>query len=95
MANGILAGNLILVSSSIKLGPELDYVQCSYCSAMTHLYTVDYTKAVSELAATARFPRHHVMKYRTSLATPLATAVADSALNCPIACYASFMQFSL
>ena len=26
--------------------------------------------------ATARFPRHHALRYRKSLATPLATAVA-------------------
>ncbi len=35
---------------------------------------------MSTLAATAtalaRFPRHHVLKYSTSLATPLATVVA-------------------
>ena len=35
---------------------------------------------MSELAATAtamaRFPRHRALRYRTSLATPLATAVA-------------------
>ena len=38
------------------------------------------TQALSELGATAtataRFPRQHVLRYRTSLATPLATAVA-------------------
>ena len=33
-------------------------------------------KSASELAATARFPRRHAVKYRTSLATPLVTAVA-------------------
>ena len=47
---------------------------------------------MSELAATAlataRFPRHHALRYRAPLATPLATAVAvaiaassDSALE--------------
>ena len=38
------------------------------------------TMAVSELAATftamARFPCHHALEYRRSLATPLAIAVA-------------------
>ena len=31
---------------------------------------------MSKLAAAARLPHHHVSRYRTSLATPLAKAVA-------------------
>ena len=34
------------------------------------------SESAATAQATARFPRHHALRYRTSLATPLATAVA-------------------
>ena len=45
---------------------------------------MEWVKAVSELPATAlataRFPRH-ALKYKTFLATPLATAIAEDNIS--------------
>ena len=40
-----------------------------------YLIFVLWVEFVSELPATVRCPRHHALRYRRSLATPLATAV--------------------
>ena len=39
------------------------------------MFIVSQTHSKS-VKATTRFPRHHALRYRMSLATPLATAVA-------------------
>ena len=62
--------------------------------------------AQAELAATvtatARFTRHHALRYRTSLATPLATAVAeavgansDTAFHLPPGSHIGCVRFNL
>ena len=70
----------------MKSTPGLSLHINNVSAGAMHSKVLSICKAVSEFAATAtataRFPCHPALKFRTSLATPLATAVAVAKHYC-------------